>query len=320
MSERLDVTQTAERIKTVDNVLIICHKNPDGDTIGSAGALCHAIKSMQKKCAIICADEISKRYDYMSLSLYDGSFEPQYKISVDVAGTQLFGEAIKDHVQRVNLCIDHHGSNPGYADEMLLDSEAAATAEIIYSVICELCVPMTQQILDCLYTGIVTDTGCFKFSNTTAKTHHVAQRLIELGANTKDINEAIFESKSKSRIEIERLALDSLEYFFDERCAMINLSLEQIEHSKIEPTDLEGITAIPRVIEGVDVGLTLRQQTNGSYKVSVRSKRGINASAICSRLGGGGHPQAAGCEVLGSLDSVKSAVLKEVERELFAQN
>ncbi len=316
MSENLNIANAVKKLLSAENVLILCHKNPDGDTIGSAGALYHALKSLGKTAAVLCSDEISERYAYAQILLFEKQFEPEYIVAVDVAGMQLFGESVEEYTKCIDLCIDHHPSNPGYADFLLLDANAAATAELMYEIIVRMGVQITTVIADCLYTGVATDTGCFKFANTTARTHAVAQRLIENGANVVELNSALFENKSKSRIAIERAALDSLEYHFDGKCAVIFITLEKMEKIGVEQTDLEGITAIPRAIEGVEVGITLRQQEIGRYKVSVRTKRGINASQICIGLGGGGHEQAAGCEVEGSIESAKTAVLSEVEKHM----
>lgn len=316
MSEILDFAQVISRLMKAENVLLLCHKNPDGDTIGSATALCHALRALGKLVAVMCADEIPERYAYMDVPLYDGSFAPSYIVAVDVAGIQLFGDALRDYSHRVDLCIDHHPSNSGYADAMLLDGDAAATAEVIYELLCAMSVEITPLIADCLYTGVSTDTGCFKFANTTARTHAIAEKLTLAGARLRELNSILFENKSRRRLEIERLALDSLQFLLDDRCAVIHLTKEQIEKTGADGTDLEGITSIPRMIEGVQVGVTMRQQPSGSYKVSVRTMCGVNASDICARLGGGGHAQAAGCEILGSLENAKAALLAEVEKVL----
>ena len=320
MSEILDLVTVISRLLKAENILLLCHKNPDGDTIGSAAALYHVLKGLGKTVAVTCSDEIPARYDYMEIGMYNGSFEPRYIVAVDVAGIQLFGDPVSQYADRVDLCIDHHPSNGGYADAMLLDGEAAATAELLYSLFESMDVSITPLIANCLYTGLATDTGCFKFANTTAKTHLVAARLIEAGADLVKLNNILFESKSRSRLEIERIALESLEYHFDGACAIISLTKEQIERTGVEPLDLEGITSLPRMIEGVRVGITLRQQPTGSYKVSVRTEVGVDAAQICAHLGGGGHKQAAGCEILGSMENAKAALLSEVERALCKES
>lgn len=318
MSETLNLAQVISRLLKAENVLLLCHKNPDGDTLGSAAALCSALRQLGKTAAMLCADPIPERYAYMELSLFDNSFTPDYIVAIDVAGIQLFGDAVREYADRVDLCIDHHPSNSGYADAMLLDGDAAATAEVMYELIGAMGATLTPQVADCLYTGLSTDTGCFKFANTTARTHLIAAKLIEAGAQVVKLNNILFENKSRRRLEIERLALDSLEFYFDDRCALICLTREQIAQTGADGTDLEGITGIPRAIEGVQAGITMRQQPTGSYKVSVRTEVGVDASAICARLGGGGHRQAAGCEILGSLENAKTALLTEVKQELAA--
>lgn len=316
MSEVLDITQVIASLLKAESILILCHKNPDGDTVGSSAALCHALKKLGKTAAVLCADPIPERYAYMDIPMFDGEFDPKYITAVDVAGMQLFGDAVSRYTRHIDLCIDHHPSNGGYADTMLLDGTAAATAELMYSLICAMGVEISPLIANCLYTGVATDTGCFKFANTTARTHEVAASLIECGADIQTLNNILFENKSRRRLNIERIALENITYYFDDRCAVMVLTKEQIAESGADGTDLEGITGIPRTIEGVKVGVTMRQQPTGSYKVSVRTEIGVNASDICRHLGGGGHAQAAGCEILGSLENARAALLSEVEKAL----
>ncbi len=316
MTERIDLAKALQMLQQAEDLLLICHKNPDGDTLGSAGALQHALEALGKRVAIFCSDQIAKKYDYMQLSLYDGSWEPGFVVAVDVAGIQLFGEAAAGYLKRVDLCIDHHPSNAGYAEATLLEEDSAATAEIIYQLIGQMGLELTQVMADCLYTGISTDTGCFKFNNTTPRTHRIAAELMEQGADFVRLNEILFESKSQQRLAIERIALSHLEYHFDNRCALMYVTREEIERTGVENSDLEGITGIPRMIEGVVVGITMRQLASGSYKVSVRTSSDIDACKICAALGGGGHIRAAGCEFFGNLENAKAAVLAEVKKQI----
>ncbi len=317
MSERIDVHETVSRLLRADDILIISHKNPDGDTLGSAGGLFWALKALGKTTAVFCSDPIHERYNYMELELFRNQFKPMFIVSVDIAGVQLFGEAAAQYTEIVDLCIDHHGSNTGFADAMLLDDSAAATAEIIYDVVTGLGVNIDERIANCLYTGVSTDTGCFRFANTTARTHAVSAKLIEHGADILMLNELLFENKSKQRIAVEQLALSTLEYHFNDECALICLTKDQIAKTGAIDADLEGITSLPRSIEGVVVGITMRQQPSGSFKISVRTKVGMNATEVCRALGGGGHKQAAGCEIIGGLEYAKAAILAETERVLM---
>lgn len=316
MSEIIDIALVISRLLAADNILLLCHKNPDGDTIGSAGALYWALKGLGKRVSIFCSDPIAARYEYMQLGLYDGSYEPAYIVAVDIAGIQLFGDAAAAWGEKADLCIDHHPSNSGYAYATLLEPEAAATAEIIYEVLDEMKIEITPIIANCLYTGLSTDTGCFKFANTTARTHRIAAQMMEKGAEFVKLNEILFESKSKSRIQIEQIAISHLEYHFDERCALMYVTRDEIDRVGADNTDLEGITALPRMIEGVCVGILMRQLPGGSYKVSVRTSGNIDACVICAGLGGGGHKRASGCEFFGNLENAKAAVLAEVAKQL----
>lgn len=318
MTESVDRKSAVARLRGMDDVLILCHKNPDGDTIGSAGALCKALQSMGRNAAVLCSDPIPKMYDFMRINVFDGSFEPAFVVAVDVASIQLFGENnnVQNYAERVQLCIDHHASNSGYAYETLLDASAAAVCELLTDLIPELGVPLTPDIAACLYTGIATDTGCFRFTNTTAATHLAAAKVIEAGADAETLNALLFENRSHARMEAERLALESLEYYYDERCAVVLLTWDEICGCGVAAAELEDLTSLPRSIEGVDVGITLRQQRDGSFKISVRTGGEIDACAIARRLGGGGHSRAAGCEISGNVDNAKHAILEEVKKEL----
>ena len=289
-----------------------------GDTIGCGSALCHALKALGKTAAVLCSDAVPSRYSFTAPVPFRGEFEPKTVVAVDVASVQLFGEnnGVPQYTRHVDLCIDHHTGNSGYADFTLLDGNAAAAAELLYEVINEMGVEITPLIANCLYTGLATDTGCFRFSSTTANTHLVAAKLILAGAQVEELNTLLFDTKPRERMEAERIARNHLEYHLEGRCALMYLTRDEIEQSGVDPADLEELTSLPISIEGVKVGLLLRQQPGGSYRISVRAAKGVDACAIARRLGGGGHTRAAGCELLGNLDNAKSAILAEVEAEL----
>ena len=161
MTEQLNVQQMAERLRAADNVLILCHKNPDGDTVGCGSALYYALKALDKNAAVLCSDVIPSRYAFTNPRLFKGEFEPQTVVAVDVAGIQLFGKnnGVPQYTRHIDFCIDHHAGNSGYADFTLLDGQAAAAAELLYEVIMAMKVPMTAHIANCLYTGLSTDNG-----------------------------------------------------------------------------------------------------------------------------------------------------------------
>ena len=248
MTEPLNVEQAAARLQAAGSVLILCHKNPDGDTVGCGSALYHALTALGKTAAVLCADPIPRRLAYTEPRLFRGEFEPELVVAVDVAGMQLFGDTglMPAYSRRVDLCIDHHAGNSGYAQNTLLDAGASAAAELVCQVIEAMGVALTPQIADCLYTGLATDTGCFRFSNTTAETHRTAARLIEAGARIEALNTVLFATRSRGQMEAERIARSHLEYHLDGRCALIWLDRDETAASGADPSDLEELTKIGR--------------------------------------------------------------------------
>lgn len=298
-------------LKAADNILVLCHANPDGDTLGSGYALLYALQSMGKSVRLACSDPIPGRFSYMSLAAQaiQSDFEPQFIVACDIAALQLFGENLDIYRDKVDLCIDHHLSNAGYAKHTLLNSEAAATCELLYDLCLELCIEITPQIADCLYTGLATDTGCFKFSNTTPRTHRYAALLMEAGADYEKINRLMFETKTKKLICFEPKVMSTMEFHHGDRMAMITITTEMMEQSGIDASMLDMFAAMPRQVEGVEIGVTLKQRDEDHYKVSVRTNEPIDASKLCAVFGGGGHVRAGGCLLEGDLDSVRKRMI-----------
>ena len=312
----INVQQCCEILREMDDIAILSHRNPDGDTLGSAFALHYILNQLGKRSRVICHDGFPKQYSYMLLDYKPEDFEPKAVVAVDIADEQLFGENLDPFRGKVDLCIDHHGSNKHYAKNWLVRDTAAACCEVIE----DICygfeeVELTKIIADCIYTGVSTDTGCFRFSNTTGHTHAVAGRMFKAGCDFVMINRAMFEVKSFSRIAIEREVLNSLELYFDNRCAVVSITKDMMERTGAEESELEGVASMPREVEGVLVGITLRQRDNG-YKISVRSGEEVDASVLCGKLGGGGHRCAAGCFVEGDLETAKKTMLKMVAESL----
>ena len=317
MTTKIDIQSTAGLLMEKDNILILCHKNPDGDTLGSAAALAHALAGMCKKAYIACHNRIPAKYDYLNIPLVEEGAEIDFVVSVDVAGINLLGDSLMEYAHKINLCIDHHGSNGEYAKYLCLKADYPAAAQLMYEVLCEMGCEITPHIADCLYTGILTDTGCFKYSSTTPLTHIIGARLMELGAQHTMLVEKFFMSKTRKAVQLERYMMNNLEYYFDDRCALLVLTREAILDIQPDPTDLDGLSSMPRDFEGVDISILIRPlREEGSYKLSIRTGETVDACAIASALGGGGHIRAAGCEVIGSIETVKKAILREVENTL----
>ena len=311
---KIDVNKTAQLLENHDNIIILVHANPDGDTLGCGYALLRALRKLGKRAEVLRPENVGKKYNYLFDDLGKQDFEPEYVVSVDVADIKLLEERVKvEYGSRINLAIDHHPSNCVESEYLLLEDTAAAACEIIYKVIDALGVEFDKGIADCLYTGITTDTGCFRYSNTSAQTYYMAAKLVEHGADGPGINRIMFETKTKSYVILEKLVMDTLEMHFDGRCALAHLDYEMYEKSGSDESETDPIASKTRQIEGVEVGIFLREKEDGTFKISLRTVEPVNASEICAKLGGGGHARAAGCQCDGPFASAKSKILAAVE-------
>lgn len=315
----LDVKQAAALLKEQDHILILTHMSPDGDTLGSAYALQRGLLQLGKQVKVLCGDKIPEKYDYMMRDLAAADFEPAYVVSVDVADKKLLGATYEaEFGDKVDLCIDHHRSNTGYAKNLCLE-ECAATCELIFLALKELNVSFDAVIADCLYTGLSTDTGCFRYANVTPRTHKIAAELLEYGAQAAEINRVMFETKTKAYIRLETMALEQMQMYANDKCAFILLSQAMFQESGCSDADCDGISSLPRKIEGVLVGVTVREKADGSYKVSLRTHAPVDASEICQKMGGGGHARAAGCTLDSkNYEAEKEKLIKLIEAEINA--
>ena len=317
MTQYITEQQAADCLRHAEDILLLAHQYPDGDTLGSNYALCLALRQMGKRVRVLCGDLIPEKYDYMLADVEMPDFEPQYICAVDVADPRLLGPEVEaQYGNRVDLCIDHHSTNVGYARRSCVDGHAAAAAMVVWRIIHLLGVTPTPAIATCIYTGIATDTGCFKYANTDAEAHRIAAQCMGLGIPAEMINRVNFDMKSRARIELERMALEGMEFLHGGRVAIMTITNEMMQKSGATENDMEGLPPIPRQIEGVWVGITLRQKADGNYKVSVRTGTHADAAAICVLLGGGGHNRAAGCAIDGDYTTARTAVLQAVEQAL----
>ena len=306
--------KVAEILKEQDNILILVHAHPDGDTLGCGYSLCRSLISMGKNARVSCSDPIPSKYNYLFNDIEEKSFEPDFIVAVDVADTKLLGKENEElYKDKVDLCIDHHGSNRLYAKRTYLDANAAAACEIMLQVIKELGVEISKETADCIYTGLSTDTGCFRYSNVTPRTMIMGAEMIEKGASHADINTVMFDTKTKSYLELQRLCLGGLEMHFDGKCSLITVTQEMFKKSGSDESECDAIASLSRQVEGVVIGATLRERADGSFKVSLRTHEPVDASAICGKMNGGGHPRAAGCQLEGPLEEAKATLLKNIE-------
>lgn len=310
MNKATNITleQAAEFLRRNDNYLILSHANPDGDTFGCSHGLCGALQRIGKKAKIACADPLSERFLYLREGIEAQEFTEENIISVDVADKSLLGDLEEKYGNEVVLAIDHHVSHVPFAERVFVDDTAAAACEIIYELVLLLGDNvMDKNIARCLYTGIATDTGCFKFGNTTELTHIKAGKLMEYDFDTPALNYVLFDMKTKARIKLEQYVFENIEFFAEDKGAIIALSKEILDSVDIE--DVNGISALPRQIQGVEVGIVLKEKKDG-WKASLRSNN-VNVQEICGLFGGGGHIRAAGC-------TIKNTPVEKVKEQLAA--
>lgn len=286
----------ASILRSAERVTILCHQFPDGDTLGAGSALYRGLRQLGRRASVCCSDTIGPKYAFLFRGLTDDDFEPDLVASVDIADESLLGEPLLSRYGgKIGLSVDHHRSGVPFAKDSYIDPAAAATCEIVFDLLKLLGVRIDRPIADALYTGVTTDTGCFKYANTTPRTHRIAAGLIETGADSVEIDRAMFDTKSRARLDLERQVLDSIRFSHGGEVALILLTKRMIAEAGAVEDDLDGIATIPRCIEGVRIGITLREKDDGSFKVSLRARPPADASKICAEFGGGGHRGAAGC-------------------------
>lgn len=312
----ITLESAAKTLLSKDKILILTHRSPDGDTIGSGYALAMALRKLGKSVKVDCTDPFPEKYSYFTDKLEKLEFDEEFVVSVDIADTKLLGEKLSDYADKIDLCIDHHGSNTKYAKEYYVEASAAAAAQVIAKLIRFMNVEFDKDIANAIYTGITTDTGCFRYTNVTAETHRIAADMIDCGAESGMINRLMFETKSRSRLEIERRVMDSIQFYLDGRCAIAYATIDMMKESGAVDSDMEGVSSLPRQIEGVMAGITLREKNNGKFKVSVRTTDELDASAICANFGGGGHKAAAGCMITGTLNEAIEQIIEVVRQAL----
>lgn len=310
----MTANQAAEFLKAHDNYLILTHVRPDGDTIGCAAALCRSLRQAGKQAYVLENPEATSLFTpYLEGLLAPEGFAPETVVAVDMAARSLFPDNAQGYLERVDLTIDHHPSQEFYAAHTCLDAGRAACGELVYDIVKELG-PVTAQIGEVLYVAVSTDCGCFVYSNTTPATHRCAAALMETGFDPYPVNQRHFRTKSFKRLKLEGMLAAGMELRDNGETALVYLTLEMLREVGAQERDIDDISAFVGQVEGVKNGVTLRELRPGVCKLSLRTDPGdLNASAVCARLGGGGHAAAAGATIEGSMAQARSAVLAAMD-------
>lgn len=312
----LSRNETAGFLKERDHYAIVTHRRPDGDTLGCAAALCRMLRSLGKTAHVLRNPEITDRYAWLHEGLTKETADRDDTIvCVDVAAPNMLPEEFRPYLGRISLRIDHHGGRESFSDYELVDPAAGACAEILYDIAQALGLALDGPTADAIYVGTSTDTGCFRFANTTGHTFSVAAGCALAGARIYELNQAIFETNTLQRLKIQSWIVDHLRIFAGGKLAVVAIPRAVEQEIGVTEDDMDNITAFPRTVAGVQVASTLRQTPDGATKLSVRAVPGMDATKIAAVFGGGGHKGAAGATTELPLEEAARAV----EKEMLAQ-
>lgn len=314
----MDLYETAALLAKQDDILILTHRRPDGDTIGCASALCWALRQLGKTAWLLPNKEAHGLFTpYLEGVLAPAAFTGRFVVSVDLATEGLFPDNAACFQGKVDLSIDHHGTNEFYARQTCVDPSCAACGELLYQLLVTMGVTVDQKIATLLYMAVSTDTGCFAYSNTTPQTHRITADLMEIGCNAQWVNKRHFRTKSIRRLRLESMITRDMELFDDGTIAIASVTLAMMAELHATEEDAEDIAAFVGQVEGVRYAVTLRELKPGECKMSLRTDASLNAATVCALLGGGGHPAASGCTVAATVEQSKSAMLSAIRKVLY---
>ena len=312
----------AEEIRSNDCFLVSSHVNPEGDAIGSILALGLVLKGLGKGVQVLNQDATPEVLSFLPgaeeiihQAPENGSFDVAF--ALDCGDKSRLGEEF-GKVKKVGkiINIDHHVSNRHFGDINLVDPTASSAAEILFDLLRYIPVKMSPAVAENIYTGILTDTGSFHYSNTSPKTFSVGRSCIRAGVDPWKVAEKVYESQPLARLRLLPLVLATLEVEAGGRIPYVIVSQKMLEETGASVALTEDFINFPRSVKGSEVALLFREVSAAKYLVSLRSRGSVDVARIAGEFQGGGHPQAAGCTVEGSLSEVKSKVLKRVKAAL----
>ena len=307
----MNYKQCAKTLLTHENILIVTHRNPDGDTVASAAALCSALRRAGRTAWLFHNEQIGEKLLRFSGKYFaPADFQPKYTVAVDVADEKLLSRGFEG---KVDLCIDHHPTNTHYAAETLVKPEKAACAELVMEVILCMNTELTPAEATLLYIGLSTDCGCFQYSNTNAAAFRAAAELLRYGADNTLVNTLFFRKVSRARLALESMIYAGLRYYRDGKIAVATVTQEMLEMTGAVEDDLDDLAGLAGRVEGSVINITIREQRDGSSKISVRSTEEVSSSDICAVFGGGGHEMAAGCTIYGDPEKACEMLLNVID-------
>ncbi len=324
---KLPYREAVEAICGANRIMLAAHVNPDGDTLGCVLALTHALRLLGKEAVPFSAHGVPDIYDWMpGASWVQTACEHHdfdLAIICDAGAVNRIGSAVAPAAEsaRTLINIDHHVSDGLFGDIQIVDQRSAATAELVYHLLRSLQAAchhhlLTNEVAVCLMTGIITDTGSFRFLNVTPHTFSLAAHLQRLGADPAPIAEQVFENRSFAALQLMGLAITKMSISADGQIAWSAISFDDFQRLGAVDADTEGIVSNLRSIKGVKLGILFREVKPGTVRISLRSREGCDVTKIARVFGGGGHKLASGCSVEGTLDDAVGKVVAEATRQV----
>jgi len=307
-----------------DDFLVVSHVQPDGDAASSTVAIGWLLSQLGKKFTMINEGAIPNRLDFLwsANEIHNYTLAPLNRtystvICVDCADFSRTGKVQQLFTEdRVLLNIDHHPTNDHFGTVNLIKADAAATAEILFDLMNQFEITWDVDIATALYTGILTDTGGFRYANTTPRVMEIISQLLTYGVNGHWLADHLLEKMSMAQMLLLTRALSRLSFTDDNRVGYIYVTPEDMAETGAVNEDLEGLVNYPRNIEGVDVGILFKQVSDVAVKISLRSNENVNVAEIAQSFGGGGHVRASGCRIEGTLQDVMKQVVERVRQQL----
>ena len=315
----MTLDEILNRIQNSESIVVVTHQTPDGDAVGSSLAMKLALESMGKKPDVIIP-EVPEIYEFLPgiEDIKTSSDVEKYElaISVDCATEmRIDGKEYFENAKHT-IVIDHHGSNTMYGDFNYVNPVSPACCDILAGIFDYYNINITKDIGTCLLTGIITDTGGFKYPSTTAETFEFAAELLRKGVNVSEIYKRTMDTMSRATFELTKRVMERMEILEDGKVAFTYITKKDVNEVNAKPGDHEGLVNIGRNLNGVEVSIFIRQneENKDEYRVSMRTNGDVNASDICLMFGGGGHPRAAGATVEGTIEEVKEKLMKEIKK------
>ena len=321
MKKNDSLKKIAELLTEAKTILLLTHMIPDGDTVGSAAALCHALRAAGKTAHILSGEALPDHLSFLKADCFieEGELLSGYDLAVAVDCSDLGRLSGRDaYFARAGetVCVDHHKTNTFFADYNYIDPKAAATGEIIYRLLLEAGMEISKEAAEGLYVAIVTDTGQFQYSNTTSETHRIAADLFEKGIDQNEISIRLYQSLRKERLQVLTRCMERAEFILDGRAGFAYATEAMLHEISAEIQDTDGVIEAIRDVAGVEVAIFVKEIDHGVMKVGFRSKRDVDVAEIAAQFGGGGHAKAAGCTLYGTIEDVKGQIYPAVEKAL----